>query len=285
MKFLSLPLGLLLSLAFGSISCVHSHALNFKLSTQELVEHTGKSTVALVFTDTDNEDEETSDVKVYCSAVWIDDRHILTADHCVKAVQEKMQEAQDAKESAGHECSLLEKIFGHCEDQSGTHKVITELEVPMHFVLQNEVQAPGKDPTVIHLAKVVRVDSEDHYDLALLEVVGDVIPTHDNAELSNSPPNLGDLVEVVGHPKGLYWTFLRGSVAGYPRSLPHMKMPGPFLQIEAPVYFGNSGGGAFNEYGQLVGIADFLLRLPGEGFFVPAESIKVFLNSPEADKK
>jgi S1-C subfamily serine protease len=45
------------------------------------------------------------------------------------------------------------------------------------------------------------------------------------------------------------------------------------------MYFGNSGGGAFNDYGELVGIADWIKRAPEMGFFVHLDTIRSFLDT------
>src|SRR5579864_772098 len=133
--------------------------------------------------------------------------------------------------------------------------------LPIHFVQWKEVDDVGKEPTAWHLSHVVGWD--EHKDLALLEAAGNAVPSHEFAKVADVTPGLGEPVHVCGHPKGFYWTFLEGTVAGYRGEIPHMdKKAGPFMQVQIPIFFGNSGGGAFNEYGELVGIADFLTRLP-----------------------
>jgi S1-C subfamily serine protease len=49
------------------------------------------------------------------------------------------------------------------------------------------------------------------------------------------------------------------------------------MQVSAPVWFGNSGGGAFNDEGEIVGIASFIMKGPSLGFFIPVDSIRPFL--------
>lgn len=246
------------------------------LSTPALVSHEGYSTVALVRYDEDNQDDKVSEIKPYCSAVWVDETHILTAHHCVKSIQEEMQEKQDEKEKNPPECSLLAKLFGACDNTPPAHKTIYLKDLPIHFVQWKEVDDVGKEPSAWHLSHVVGWD--EHKDLALLEAAGHAIPSHEVAKLADETPGLGESIHICGHPKGMYWTFLEGTVAGYRSEIPHMdKKAGPFMQAQTPIYFGNSGGGAFNNYGELVGIADFLMKLPGEGFFVHLDNIRAFL--------
>ena len=246
------------------------------LSTPALVSHEGYSTVALVRYDEDNRDDKVSEIKPYCSAVWVDETHILTAHHCVKSIQEEMQEKQDEKEKNPPECSLLAKLFGACDDTPPPHKTIYLKDLPIHYVQWKEVDDVGKEPTAWHLSHVVGWD--EHKDLALLEAAGHAVPSHEVAKLADETPGLGESVHICGHPKGMYWTFLEGTVAGYRGEIPHMdKKAGPFMQVQSPIFFGNSGGGAFNNYGELVGIADFLMKLPAEGFFVHLDNIRAFL--------
>ena len=150
-------------------------------------------------------------------------------------------------------------------------------DLPIHYVQWKEVDDVGKEPTAWHLSHVVGWD--EHKDLALLAADGHAIPAHQIAELANQTPALGDALHICGHPKGYYWTFMEGTVSGYRGDLSHDSIRGPFLQVQAPVYFGNSGGGAFDSYGKLVGIADMLLRMPDAAVFVHLDSIRTFLRS------
>lgn len=246
-----------------------------RLNNTELIAHNGSATVALVYYDTDN-DREDSDVRVYCSAVWIDKTHILTADHCVLAMQEMAQDKQDKKEANRLPCEGIAAILGLCDpDEVFKHKVIELEGLSIHYVQRLEAESPGEEPTAWHLSKVVGTD--DKHDLALLEAVGGAIPGHESARLAEKVPELGERVHAVGHPKGLYWTFLEGTVAGYRKTIFGIDTEGPFLQVQSPIYFGNSGGGCFNDYGELVGIADFLYKVPSEGFYIPVVSIRNFL--------
>lgn len=252
------------------------------LSTDKLVAHEGNSTVALVHTDEDSADDEVSAVRPLCSAVWVDKTHILTAYHCAKGVQEELQDKQDEREKNAPVCGGLAALLHLCSTDAVEHKVIEMKGLPVHFVQWKEADEPGKEPTAQHLSHVVSWNEE--HDLALLEAAGQAIPSHEIAKVAAAVPAMGERIHVCGHPKGLYWTFLEGTVAGYRQSLPHLsakgdkvKSVGPYLQLEVPIYFGNSGGGAFDDAGQLIGIADFMLKLPSEGFFIPVDPIRTFL--------
>jgi hypothetical protein len=246
-----------------------------KMTTSQLVNKEGNSTVALVYYDARNTDEEISDIKVYCTGIWVDQKHILTANHCVKAVQEKLQKIEDDKASS--QCSVEDMLAGNCSD-APVHKVIGEEGLAIHFVQWREAGEPGAEPTAWHLSEVVKYN--EAHDLALLEAVGRAVPAHESAELALSVPGMGEPVQVVGHTKGLYWTFLEGNISGYRGNLPHVikDREGPVLQIQVPAYYGNSGGGAFDADGKLVGMADFMLEsVPTCVFFIPVDPIRAFL--------
>jgi serine protease Do len=66
---------------------------------------------------------------------------------------------------------------------------------------------------------------------------------------------VGETVYTVGSPKGLERTFGQGLLSGL------RKMEGvEYVQITAPVSEGSSGGGLFDERGNLIGITTFTVR-------------------------
>ena len=97
-------------------------------------------------------------------------------------------------------------------------------------------------------AKVIGVDSKT--DLALLKAQGNDFPY---AMFAAHSPRVGDWVIAVGNPFGLGGTVTAGIVSARGRDIGS----GPyddFLQIDAPVNHGNSGGPTFNAEGEVVGV-------------------------------
>jgi serine protease Do len=97
-------------------------------------------------------------------------------------------------------------------------------------------------------AKVIGVDSKT--DLALLKAQGNDFPY---VTFAAHAPRVGDWVIAVGNPFGLGGTVTAGIVSARGRDIGS----GPyddFLQIDAPVNHGNSGGPTFNTDGQVVGV-------------------------------
>ncbi|CAM6006098.1 unnamed protein product [Sphagnum balticum] len=159
---------------------------------------------------------------------------ILTAKHCVAGVTGAMNEEIDArnekmkadKNSIGKEAETLPHFL--------------EVGVPIHYILENEVVGPDQEPTTIHLAHASLLDND--HDLALLYADGVAIPEHEVAELADNNPALGEPVHVVGHVKGLYWSYIQGSVSAYRGDLEEAPegIKGPFTQISAPVFFAHT---------------------------------------------
>lgn len=122
-------------------------------------------------------------------------------------------------------------------------------------------------------AKVIGTDKRT--DLALLKVNdGNKLPY---VEWSNTQPRVGDWVIAVGNPFGLGGSVTAGIVSARGRDIG----AGPyddFLQIDAPVNRGNSGGPAFDEHGNVVGVNTAIYSPSGGsvgiGFAIPTEVAK-----------
>jgi serine protease Do len=122
-------------------------------------------------------------------------------------------------------------------------------------------------------AKVIGVDKRT--DLALLKISdSEKLPYVD---WSNSNPRIGDWVIAVGNPFGLGGSVTAGIVSARGRDIG----AGPyddFLQIDAPVNRGNSGGPAFDAHGNVIGVNTAIYSPSGGsvgiGFAIPAEVAK-----------
>jgi len=98
-------------------------------------------------------------------------------------------------------------------------------------------------------AKVIGTDPKT--DLALLKVTDS--GTYPFVKFADHSPRVGDWVIAVGNPFGLGGTVTAGIVSARGRDIGS----GPyddFIQIDAPVNHGNSGGPTFNTDGDVVGV-------------------------------
>ena len=124
-----------------------------------------------------------------------------------------------------------------------------------YIVTNNHVVEHATEVTVTTIdgktipARVIGTDPKT--DLALLKVKeGDNYPY---VKFADKAPRVGDWVIAVGNPFGLGGTVTAGIVSARGRDIGS----GPyddFLQIDAPVNRGNSGGPSFNNQGEVVGV-------------------------------
>jgi serine protease Do len=124
-----------------------------------------------------------------------------------------------------------------------------------------------------YTAKVIGTDPRT--DVALIKVEGD--SDFPFAKLSESKARIGDWVLAVGNPFGLGGTVTAGIVSASGRDIGS----GPyddFIQIDAPVNKGNSGGPAFNMEGEVVGVNTAIYSPSGGSvgiaFSIPAATVK-----------
>jgi serine protease Do len=129
------------------------------------------------------------------------------------------------------------------------------------------------DDGKIYTAKVIGTDART--DLALIKIEGG--SNFPFAKLSDSKPRIGDWVLAVGNPFGLGGTVTAGIVSAMGRDIGN----GPyddFIQIDAPVNKGNSGGPAFNTAGDVVGVNTAIYSPSGGSvgiaFSIPASTVK-----------
>jgi serine protease Do len=131
-------------------------------------------------------------------------------------------------------------------------------------------------------AKVVGTDSKT--DLALLKVDGKNDFPH--VMLSDANPRIGDWVITVGNPFGLGGTVTAGIVSASGRDIG----AGPyddFIQIDAPVNRGNSGGPAFDANGKVIGVTTAIFSPSGGsvgiGFAIPADTVRTVVTQLKED--
>lgn len=114
-------------------------------------------------------------------------------------------------------------------------------------------------------------------DVALLKVFGiKGIPN----TFDDNLPEIGADAVVIGAPNGLEFSLTRGVVS-------QVRENGKFVQIDAPVNPGNSGGPVFNHAGCVIGIVTFKANDSSEGlnFAIGNNIIDKFLKNPIMDQE
>jgi serine protease Do len=129
------------------------------------------------------------------------------------------------------------------------------------------------DDGAIYTAKVVGTDQKT--DLALIKVDGK--SDFPFVKFAEHAPAVGDWVVAVGNPFGLGGTVTAGIVSARGRDIG----AGPYddyVQIDAPINKGNSGGPAFDVEGNVIGVNTAIYSPSGGsvgiGFDIPADTVK-----------
>jgi serine protease Do len=117
------------------------------------------------------------------------------------------------------------------------------------------------------------VGTDDRTDIALLKIKANG-KTFPFVKFSEQTPRVGDWVIAVGNPFGLGGTVTAGIVSAHGRDI----APGPYdyMQIDAAVNKGNSGGPSFNLQGDVVGVNSAIYSPTGVNvgiaFAIPART-------------
>jgi serine protease Do len=163
---------------------------------------------------------------------------------------------------------------------------------PSGFVVtNNHVVGEAEKVTVIlqdgqkYPARIVGRDPRT--DLAVLKIKVDKPLPYVNFG-DSSAAQVGDWVVAVGNPFGLGGTVTTGIISARGRDI-HSGQFDDFLQIDAPINRGNSGGPTFNLDGQVIGINTAIYSPNGGsvgiGFAIPSNLAKTVVAQLEAHGK
>jgi hypothetical protein len=218
---------------------------------------------------------------VYCTGTWVSKRVIVTANHCVDALAEiTAQEEWLTAFAKEHNMPLpvaLELV------KMGLIPLPEDIFAPrmaLDFTIATKdnfrITEEGTIPPEILLHGHVLVLEPSH-DLALIEILGDV-GDHGIAPLADDV-SVGEKIHSVGHPSHLTWTHVDGIVAAFRTRAPWVEdqlpiLKGPFTQISAPLWHGNSGGAVYNDRGEIIGICSFLGKAPDSVFLIPVSELR-----------
>ncbi len=206
---------------------------------------------------------------------------------------------RDSVEALGSQFGMISEEFGELkasagEDFSGIAEdsipsvvtIITEISQGTGFIITNQ----GYVVTNYHVmqnaqaATVITSDENDHtvsiigfnsdLDIALLKISG----TYDSLELGNSNSvSVGEKVIAIGNPLGLQFSVSQGIVSAIHREGPNGMEA--YIQTDAALNPGNSGGPLIDSSGEVIGINNFKVN-DGEnlGFALESNFIKETVN-------
>ena len=161
------------------------------------------------------------------------------------------------------------------------------------YVVTNNHVIDGEESVTVILDDGTELDakvigSDDKTDLALLKVEPVNGQKFTYVKFSDAEPRVGDWVVAVGNPFGLGGTVTAGIISAHGRNIG----AGPyddFLQIDAAVNRGNSGGPAFDTQGEVVGINTAIFSPSGGNvgiaFAIPASTAKTVIDNLKANGK
>ena len=144
--------------------------------------------------------------------------------------------------------------------------------VTNNHVVENaeSIKVVLKDETELEATVVGRDEGSD---LAVIKVKGG----RNNFPFVNfensAKPRVGDWVIAVGNPFGLGGTATAGIISAYGRDIGETFVD--YIQIDAPINRGNSGGPTFDIYGRVIGVNTAIFSPSGGsvgiGFAIPAD--------------
>lgn len=115
--------------------------------------------------------------------------------------------------------------------------------------------------------------SEDK-DIAVLAVNGASFPYLPVADMSGA--KIGDDIYAIGAPKGMTYTLTKGSISAKDR----MVSGKPYIQIDAAINAGNSGGPLLNDSGEVLGMNTMKMSdSEGIGLAIPIDRICEYIKS------
>ena len=148
------------------------------------------------------------------------------------------------------------------------------------YILTNQHVISGAQAVTVALAdgtkleaRVVGSDETDDLALLLVDAGRDLqaAPLGDSEGL-----RVGDWVMAIGSPLGFEQSVTVGVISGTGRTLPSSRFT-DFIQTDASIYPGSSGGPLFDLAGEVVGINTAVIPDTNLGFAVPIDSAKDIL--------
>ena len=150
----------------------------------------------------------------------------------------------------------------------GENCIVTNAHVVDSMRLITVVTYGGKE----YGATLLGMDAQA--DIAVLAVEGAEFPYLPIADVAQM--KLGDDVYAVGAPKGMTYTLTKGALSAKERMIGNQS----YIQIDAPINEGNSGGPLLNDAGQVIGMNTLKMTdSEGIGLAIPMERVCSYMRT------
>ena len=192
------------------------------------------------------------------------------------------------KKTVQRRLSMRERMYGRRQGGSDSRSVQNSLGSGVIMgqdgvIVTNNHVSEGADEIIIVLADRREYPAEliladERTDLAVLRIDTDGAPLPKLGYAVTRGGEVGDLVLAVGNPFGVGQTVTTGIISATARTDVGVSDYAFFLQTDAAVNPGNSGGALVNTRGDLVGINTAIFSRSGGsngiGFAIPSEMVK-----------
>jgi len=183
---------------------------------------------------------------------------------------------------------FFRKFFGDRDDEPDEQNSLGSgvIVSPEGYILTNNHVVEAADEIEVVLAdsrkakaKVVGVDPET--DLAVIKINLDKLPVIVLGQVEQA--KVGDVVLAIGNPFGVGQTVTMGIISAMGRNNLHINHFENFIQTDAAINFGNSGGALIDSNGHLLGINSAIYSQTGGsvgiGFAIPVSTAKTVMES------
>ena len=193
-----------------------------------------------------------------CAGVWITQSKFLSARHCAE----------------NEIASPIDELLGIPTNLKKLPGVVMPYKTHAETLKKFKLGSVDKP----HYAVVIAYDPQN--DLVLFDSVD--IVDHDIASIYYQKIFDGQSLLIVGHTTGMEYTVFPGTVSKDKRMMHPFHEEWQTIQISAPVAGGNSGGGAYDMEGNLLGICSFTRGpAPNQTFFIHRDAILDFLKGEQ----
>ena len=194
----------------------------------------------------------------------------------------------------------FQDFFGGGQDPNGGQPVTRQaqslgsgflISPDGYIVTNNHVVAPGARGATVDSITVTLIDRKEYKarligrdpasDLALLKIEGTNLPFVKFGDSTKA--RVGDWIIAIGNPFGIGSTVTAGIVSALHRSTGTLGAYDRFIQTDAAINRGNSGGPMFDLSGNVIGINSQIFSETGGsigiGFAIPAEEAKPVIDT------